>query len=136
MGDVVGVPGNGVGEEGAKALGPHLAKLNNLTTLEISGPCVAQRFHVCYFFSLVGFGVAMCAKILWCGPAPSVTFRYRCTPTGNGMLPWQEVLLAPYTPLEDRVTALCDNLSIDSPWRQTLLRCDACLADCAARRTL
>jgi len=56
VGDVVGVPGNGIGEEGAKALGPHLAKLNNLTTLEISGACVAQRFHVCYFFGGVWSG--------------------------------------------------------------------------------
>ena len=27
---------NHIGDEGAKALGPHLAKLNNMTTLELS----------------------------------------------------------------------------------------------------
>jgi len=31
--------GNNIGNEGAKALGPHLAKLNNMATLNLSGAC-------------------------------------------------------------------------------------------------
>ena len=33
----VGVSGNNIGEEGAKALGPHLAKLVNITVLWLNG---------------------------------------------------------------------------------------------------
>ena len=33
----VWVPGNNIGEEGAKALGPHLAKLVNINVLELYG---------------------------------------------------------------------------------------------------
>jgi len=29
--------GNNIGDEGAKALGPHLAKLSNMTTLYLQG---------------------------------------------------------------------------------------------------
>ena len=34
------MPGNSIGEEGAKTLGPHLAKLNNMTTLNLNSACM------------------------------------------------------------------------------------------------
>jgi len=36
---VVVATGNKIGDEGAKALGPHLAKLSNMTTLGLDGAC-------------------------------------------------------------------------------------------------
>jgi len=36
---VVVAAGNNIGEEGAKALGPHLAKLSNMTTLHLGCAC-------------------------------------------------------------------------------------------------
>ena len=38
----VGVSGNNIGEEGAKALGPHLAKLVNMSTLWLDGNVVGM----------------------------------------------------------------------------------------------
>ena len=41
----VWVSGNNIGEEGAKALGPHLAKLVNMNTLVLS--CKKRGWDVC-----------------------------------------------------------------------------------------
>jgi len=43
----VGVSGNNIGEEGAEALGPHLAKLVNMTVLDLAGRKCRWRVCVC-----------------------------------------------------------------------------------------
>jgi len=47
--------GNKIGEEGAKALGPHLAKLSNMTTLLLH-----SAWYMWYIVSWVFFQVARC----------------------------------------------------------------------------
>ena len=38
--------GNSLGKEGAKALGPHMEKLNNMTTLDLAGGWCCRRVYV------------------------------------------------------------------------------------------
>jgi len=94
----VGVSGNNIGEEGAKALGPHLSKLVNMTELYLIG-----RKRGCTFPGSAFISVA-------------------CT-TGNGLHDWQLQLLRCYATVPERLAAL-QHLPQESPWRQAVVRYD------------
>jgi len=94
----VWVSGNNIGEEGAKALGPHLAKLVNMNTLGLAG-----RKRGCTF--------------------PGSGFMSVACTTGNGFNDWQLQLLHCDATVPERLAAL-QHLPQESPWRQAVVRYD------------
>jgi len=101
------VSGNNIGEEGAKALGPHLAKLMNMRTLGLGGKTAASLSFRKWLRFKSQDHVFMCVS---------------CH-TGNGILGWQQDLLQCYVSVPTRLAAL-KHVTQGSAWRLAVVRYD------------